>query len=374
MIRILLLALALLAAPAHVAQAKPFQRALVIGGGGITPGLAIGIIAGARSAGYEPDLVITTCGSSLGAALLNSFPSSAEALDYAKSPTFHQTLTRLVQIDSRFAWGLKSKFDGAIASPNLLPNLFTGNILSVPESIEGILPKENFPSAAGETKFIILGARAGFGPEDTGREIGRKPLFKEVFFTDAGTAKLLKGRRSTVKKLFPQSLLVSSTETHTGVGMAQAARVSISDPYYINPAAIGADYYFGGAIDLFPIETALDLADEVLVNFPSGLYSDYENLAIQSTFGFRQSDRTKAAAKHKEVKWIDSSSSNLLGLDPSLSGIIFVNNIPGNQAEFAAAVQKQYDFGFARAVEAVKRQQKSKNVRSHLRFPHTGTQ
>ena len=156
--------------------------------------------------------------------------------------------------------------------------------------------------------------------------------------------------------------------------MAQAARVSISDPFYLNPARIGGDYYFGGAIDLYPIETAQALAEEVLINYPSGLYTAYENLAISSTYGFRQSDRTHLAAKTETVKWIDSSGTAALGMDPTLEGFFFVNNIPASYEKFKNTVLEQYRFGFERAQEAVRAQRRHKNVRSHLRFTATGEQ
>ncbi|MGZ3743093.1 MAG: hypothetical protein ACXWRA_04460, partial [Pseudobdellovibrionaceae bacterium] len=52
--------------------AKPFKRVLVISGGGLNPGLALGIIAGVQEKGWRPDLIIATCGAGLGAAINNS--------------------------------------------------------------------------------------------------------------------------------------------------------------------------------------------------------------------------------------------------------------------------------------------------------------
>lgn len=365
-----LLFAALAAAFVFQAEAKPFRKALVIAGGGLSPGVALGMIAGARAAGYEPDVIITTCGASLGASIYSSFGNENQALAFAKSEAFYRQIKGLVKIDSWTPFPLKRKFDKFLAQPNLLPELFDDNIVSIPETVSGILPREKFPS--GKTRLIVLAARAAYGPADTGRAIGVAPLIKEVYFTDASTAVSLKGRRSAVKDIFPEARVTEGTQVMTGVGMSQAARASISDPYYINPAKIGDRYYFGGAVDLFPIELATDVADEVLVNFPTGLYSFYEDLAIASVFGFEQSRRASYAAGHTDVKWLDSSGTQEIAMDPVLSGLFFVNKIPSSYEAFRALIDKQFKFGYARAVEAVKIQRSRVNVRKHLRHSAVG--
>jgi predicted acylesterase/phospholipase RssA len=154
--------------------------------------------------------------------------------------------------------------------------------------------------------------------------------------------------------------------------MSQAVRVSITDPFYINPARIGKSYYWGGAVDLFPIETASELADEVLVNYPAGLYNAYEDLAISSVFGFAQSDRTQEAAKQNHVKWIDTSGTNKLAMDPTVIGFLFNTNIPKKYDDFMSLIDRQYKFGYQRGVEAVKLQKNKNNVHSHLRETAVG--
>lgn len=370
MLRLIFALFLLLQAHLPQAQAQPFKRALVIGGGGISPGVALGMIAGANDAGYEPDLILTSCGSSLGAALYGSFGDAYQALAYAKSERFYRNFAPLVKIDSRFALGLKRRLDHAAANPLLLPKLFDNNILKVPENVTGMLPNEAFPRSG--PRLVVLAAQALFGPEMEGRDPGAGPLFRQAFITDPDTALLLEGRNANVKEIFPYSRVAMKTETLTEVSLSQAVRASISDPYYINPARIGGHYYFGGAVDLFPIETALALADEVLVNFPAGLYTPYEDLAIQSTFGYAQSDRTWIASQSQSVKWIDGSGTNDLSLDPDIFGIMFLNKMPRSHGKFAEAIEKQFQFGYARTVEAVNAQRGTVNGRGHLRSVEVG--
>lgn len=356
--------LALLSPLAEAAPAKPFKRALVIGGGGISPGVALGIIEGARAAGYEPDLIIATCGASLGATAYQSFGNADAALAYLRSPAYHRNLLSLVQIDSQWGLDLKAKLDQAEAQPGVLPELFTGNILRIPETVGRLLPRENF--AGGRARLILTAAKADFGKESAGTLLSARS-FKQVYFTDPATASYLRGKASPIHRLFPGGHVAPGTEVISGVTMSQAARASIADPFFVNPARVGNSYYFTGAVDLFPIETAQDLAQQVLVTYPSGKYSDYEDLAISSTLGFKQSARSALAARHTRVKWIDVSGLEDLVMDPAPAGLLMVNNIPSSPGAYAAAIDNQYSFGYWRAVEAVKVQAEVGNVRSHLR-------
>lgn len=348
------------------ATAKPFRKALVIGGGGVTPGVALGMIAGAKAAGYHPDVIITTCGASLGAALYSSFSSTGEALKYARSQAFHRKLQELTHLNSYFAFGLRKKMKWTFENPNAIPPIFTDTILEIPRDVSGILPQEKFPTAKNKSKLIVVAARALFGPDDQKKVSTQKYSFKETYFTDAQTARHLGEQVSAVHELFPFSRVSPLTETATPP-LSVAVRASITDPFYINPVKWDGSYFWGGAINLFPLETAQSLADEVLVNFPVGLYSHYEDLAIYSTFGFAQSDRTQSASRKTDVKWMDGSGTASLAMDPTLFGFLFNEMVPDNYDAYSALIQKQYRFGYQRAVEAVQLQRQRNDVRSHLR-------
>lgn len=358
-----------MAIPSH---AKPFKKALVIGGGGITPGMALGMIAGAKDAGYHPDVLLASCGASLGAVLYSSFSSPEEALKYAKSEQFYLRLQNLIKLGAWSALGLRKKMIHTMENPKLLPPFFDGTILEIPGEVEGLLPSEKFPIAKNKPRLVILAARASFGPHHQGRDSGTQPLFRQTFITDFATATELRGFDSPMQKSFPYGRVDRKTEIRTDVTLSQAARASITDPFYVNPARIGDSYYWGGAIDLFPVETAQHLADEVLMNFPGGLYSGFEDLAIFSAFGFAQSDRTTEVSRRTDVRWIDSSGSHKLALDPTLFGVMFINRFPTTHAQFAYTIHHQYKLGYARAFEAARIQKNRANVRTHLRETAVG--
>ena len=342
----------------------PFQRALVIGGGGVAPGVAAGIIAGARAAGFEPDVIIATCGASMGATVSLSSKNDAQALAFLKSPRYHQGLLQHVQIDTAWALSLKYKLDQAGVRPGVLSQLWSGTVLRIPERLPPFLASEAFPTKG--PRLILPAARAQFPAGAENVSIAGLPAFKQIYFTDADTARFLNGIPSAMKRLFPHSYLDSKTSVVTGVGMSQAMRASIADPYLVNPALIGRHYYFTGAVDLHPIETAQRLAQEVLVTYPSAPFSHYDALAVSSSFGFDPRQRVAFVKRQSRVKWIDVSGM-VYGFDPEPSLLIMVSRIPQSHAHYAQMVENQFNFGYHRAVEAVKFQSKIGNQRGHLR-------
>ncbi|MFN8943443.1 MAG: patatin-like phospholipase family protein [Pseudobdellovibrionaceae bacterium] len=346
---------------------KKFKRALIIAGGGIAPGVGLGLIAGAKKMGWNPDLIITTCGGSMSGAITNSIPHMDYALEYAKGPRFFDILSQ-ISIDTKSVFAMQKKFEQANDVIHI-PQYFKGNVLALNDEISGFLPLPYFARNLDAPKIIMLAAKANFGPQNVGQAFTDN-RFTQVFFTDSQTANSIRNLKSPVKKLFPDSYLTENTLVVTDVSTEQAARASIADPYLINPGKINGEYYFTGAVDLIPIELATQLADEVIVTYPTGLFDDFENAAIQSTFGFNQTQRVLHAIQSKDVKWIDLSDASAIKFDPAASMTLTIsNNIPKIQSKFAEGIQEQYDLGFSRVQEALTVQANHLNVRSHIRKP-----
>ena len=91
------------------------------------------------------------------------------------------------------------------------------------------------------------------------------PRFKETYFTDEQTAKLLDGFVSPMASYGPASNVEPETEVRTDLDMTTALRASISDPFLMEPKQIGNDRYLGGITDLYAIELAKSLADSVMM-------------------------------------------------------------------------------------------------------------
>jgi len=359
----LLLVLSLSSSSVSWARGKLYKRALVVAGGGISPAVVLGMIDGARAQGWNPDVVLTTCGSSVGAAIANAYPNGFDSLRFAQSDIFHRLLDNIEIVTPKLR-GVKDILDD-LETSNGIPDLFDSTILQMPNRLRS-MGASRFNQ--GSTRFVMLAARANFGPRDVGAE-GKRPSYTQVYFTDSYTAQGLRGMKSTIRRLFPNSYLRYNTEVITGVHPEDAARASVSDPVLLNPALIDGSYYFTGAVNLIPIEEAQALADDVVVTYPGTLFSKEKELVIEKSFGFNPSQRVLSAVQHTNVKWVDATGIDKVSFDPEPFYLTMRirNDIPKSPEGFARGILKQYNFGYSRVQEGLKLQTSSKNVRSHLR-------
>ena len=328
---------------ASVANAKAFKRALIISGGGVSPGVALGIIQGLKDKGWNPDIIITTCGSSIASALLTVYQTNDAALEYAQSQEFQGTL-RDIKVHTVSALRMKKVFDRLQYAPGEFPDLFDDDLLNFPETGKDFLPYVKFTAAPGLPRFIMVAGKANFNP-DTEMGDKRTDLYTETYFTDTETAKLLQGFQSPIKESFPSSYLQSGTEVITDRTVGEAARASISDPFLINPAHLGSDYYFTGAIDLVPLKLAHELADEVISTTPNG-FQDYEDEAVMRAFGFSQRAAANLALQDQTVTFIDPYNVKKVSMVPKNFLIWFHTGVPKIYSHFRNKIQKQYDFGY----------------------------
>ena len=349
------------------AQEKKFKRALVIGGLGISPGVALGVIAGLKQKGWVPDVIITTCGSSLSAAIYNAFQDDKLALEYAKSSEYHQLL-RQAKVETKSLLSLKKHFENN-SDFLYMPNIFSNTILHIPDEAPKYLPVSEFNDGPTGPRIIMVSARSHFGPEAVGLPRTSPKAFTQVFFTDPDTALAIGDYQSSVSKQFPRSLVEARTETRTDVSTEVASRASVSDPFLTNPGKVGNDYYFTGAVDLFPLELAESLADDVISNYPTGLYEGYGDVAIGVTFGYNQSELVYKKIQNPRVKWVDLFGMDKHSFDPKPNLLIFLKNgIPKELKSFQKDMQKQWTLGYERALEAIDAQKAGSSI-THLRNP-----
>lgn len=349
-------------------DAKPFKRVLVLSGGGIAPGIPLGIIAGLKEKGWQPDLIIGTCGSGLGAAIFNSEQSIAKSFSIVTSPEVFDALKR-AKISTSNLFDIQ---DLLIKGNNtrLYPPIFKQTLLKSPDDF--IVPLQNryFLNSSHDTRAIIIAAEATFGPNDEGLPRLHKPLFKQVYFTDSDTAQWLQSRQLSIRNSFPVTTIERKTEVIDNADLMTAARAGFADPFLLNPSIINGNYFFTGAVDLYPIELAESLGDEVIATYPVKLFESYQDNAIYATFGYRQSERVIDAIQNKNVKWIDVSGDEELIFDPKRILLTMVSGVPDDYMEFKLKVGEQWSFGRARAIESLKfAPGTKKDVRLHLRRP-----
>ena len=336
---------------------KKFKKAMVISGGGISPGIAVGLIAGARAAGQKPDVILATCGGSIGASIANAYPNPQDAKKFVMSREFHKYLMAYTHVGKTNAMQIGLKLGEAAANDGDVPDVFDRNVIDVPTSFPRMLPYQTFRSGKDETRLITVAARANYKPGDVKNPIAGQTLYEQTYFTDKDTAKSLKDMPASMKSNFPDSPIHPWTTTRTDVSTIDAMRASISDPFLINPGKIGKDYYFGGAMDLYPIETAQKIACETLATTPSVALNGLEDMAVKRGFGFSQTERVAQLKKYKGVRWAQMKGAENFSMDPDTSGVDFVSKIPSDYNEYAAAIEKQYEFGYQQAMAAYETQQ-----------------
>jgi hypothetical protein len=356
-------------APIETLSGKPFKRALIIGGGGIQPALGLGILAAAEEQGWKPDVIIATCGASLPSAIYDKFNNAYDGLEYMKSNSFFETLSK-IKIDNGNLLSIQQKFKNLERYPNVIPDFFKNNALYIPEFLNSALTNDYFKSGPNKPRIIVLSSRAHFKREDVGKPKGNLMRFTEVLMTDRDTADLFKNFELPVNKVFPNLTINAKVDTLTYMPTEIALRASISDPFLVNPAMYGEYFYFTGAADLYPIDIANYLADEVVATYPISLFKDYENLAIKSTYGETQANRVLYAIQDERIRWIDQSiPPKNISFDPEPNFLMLQNNIPTDPAVFASKIQQQFDFGYARTKEALAIKSNKGPFTNHLREP-----
>ncbi|OFZ19259.1 MAG: hypothetical protein A2X94_05755 [Bdellovibrionales bacterium GWB1_55_8] len=343
---------------------------MVFSGGGFQSAMFLGMLDAAEELGQKPDVVIGACGGSIAAVIANSigdrherraFIESEEYFDLLRSASFNED-TGVLQALGKVIRMRERKYT------NTLPAIFSGYLMNVPVDLTS--PKLSQGFSTDGIRAMIISALVKFGPEDVGRRRGSRKVFKEVIFTDKETAAELQGFESPIAKMFPKSAVETGVDVLTSESLMAAARASISDPYYMNPASIGNDRFVTGAIDMYPIEAAKLISDEVTMGFAGDFDTLVEVPAIKSTFRFDSNKRLRYVHDQYAERWVDISNTGKAlyatsGFNPkvSISGLKW--GIPADHETFLRKVREQFAFGRARALEGFART--TLNDKSHIR-------
>jgi predicted acylesterase/phospholipase RssA len=331
---------------------------MVMAGGGFRCGYYLGMYAAAEECGQKPDVLLASCGGAIAAALVHALPSDRERRAWLASADMHRFLRGLqstprAALMPAFTSALRRRFD-ARAAP-LIPDLFNDYLFELPA-----IPLPAAP-AQPHVALAIIGAKLLFEPEDVGQPRADRKLYAETVFCDARTAALLDGGDSPVS--LPANAIAERLRTCTDVSMTDAVRASIADMFYFRCHAIGDAHYAGGVIDLFPLELAHRLAPAVIAERKSPFEQQLAVPALRTVFGLDGNARHATAHAHDAAAWVDTRdvSTALRG-----SGVIKKmawreNRIrlvkPGDVAVHAADVERQWRYGYERAMRALTRQE-----------------
>ena len=331
---------------------------MVMGGGGFRFGIYIGMYAALRQAGKAPDILLASCGGAIAATIINNLPDPAEQRAWLASRDMYD-----------FWCGLKSTRHAALigtlaraakrglspASVPVIPDLFGDYLFDIP-------PQLPFPAASGtpEVDVAIIGGKLLFDPSEVGRPRGQRKLFAETVFCGGRAAAVLRDMPSPLADArWGEHAVSSDLLIDGGVPIAEAARISISDMIYFRCRQYGGDEYIGGVLDLFPVEIARRLGDEVIMEFKEAFDQVFSIPAWRAVLGLNGNARLRYANTYLADLRIDSSDvSRVLAKQQLQQKLHWRRNrielaMPSTYDTFVQHMNDQWQYGYDRATEAL---------------------
>lgn len=343
-------------------QVKKYKRCMVLAGGGFRFGIYLGMYAAACEAGRAPDILLASCGGAIAASIIAAFPDDAQRKAWLSSEEMYHYWSGLKSSPRAGivrALALAAKRGFGRDSANTIPDLFNEYLFEIPAELP--LP----PVAASEQSVAtaIIGGKLLFNESEVGQPRGQRKLFAETVFCDPRAAALLDGMSSPLadprwgEHAISEQLLCD-VQTPTSL----AARISITDMFYFRCHTHTDGNYFGGVLDLFPIEIAKRLADEVLMEFKQSFDQAFSIPAWRTVLGLDGNARLRYANGQSVDVRIDTSDvATVLAKESVQKKLDWRNNrirlsMPETHATYVAYMEAQWQYGYARGMEAFTRQ------------------
>lgn len=333
---------------------------MVLGGGGFRFGIYIGMYAALRQAGKAPDVLLASCGGAIAAAIIHNLPDPQAQRLWLSSEEMYSFWCSLRSTEHAALAGTLMRAAGrklSSARAPVIPDLFNDYLFEIP-------PQLPFPAASGtpEVEVAIIAGKLLFGPEDAGQRRGQRKLYAETIFCNERAAHALRGMDSPLaderwgEHAIAQAMLTDSTAT-----VNEAARLSIADMLYFRSAPYRGDEYIGGVLDLFPVEIARRLGEEVIMEFKEAFDQIFSIPAWRSVLGVDGNARLRYANSHLADMRIDSSDvSVVLERQQLQQKLDWLRNrielqMPPSYDIFAQHMRDQWQYGYERAQEALAR-------------------
>jgi predicted acylesterase/phospholipase RssA len=333
---------------------------MVLGGGGFRFGIYIGMYAALRQAGKAPDVLLASCGGAIAAAIIHNLPDPAAQRAWLSSEEMYRFWCSLRATDhaallGTLARAARRKLSSAPAP--VIPDLFNDYLFEIPQQL-------HFPPASGtpEVDVAILGGKLLFTPADVGQPRGQRKLFAETVFCNERAAAALKDMDSPLgDPRWGEHAVARELLLDTGVPVTDAARISIADMIYFRCAQYRGEEYIGGVVDLFPVEIARALGQEVIMEFKEAFDQVFSIPAWRSVLGVDGNARLRYANSHLADMRIDSSDvSVVLEKQQMQQKLDWLRNrielqMPPSHDIFIQHMNDQWQYGYDRAREALAR-------------------
>jgi len=341
-----------------VSTAQPYQRCLVMAGGGFRFGYYLGIYAACQERGKKPDVILASCGAAIAGTIIHHLPDNETRLAWLTSPEMHH-FWRGLQANPQ-----KSllKAIGGVARRALLandvkriPDLFNDYLFDIP----AVLPLPERMEDTDAPDLAIVAGRLLFSPSEVGQLRAGRKLYEETIFSGQRVAGLLNGMKSPIgSRHYGHSAVSEALAVDTQTPVADAVRASIADMFYFQCHPIGSHYYMGGVLDLFPIEIARKLGREVIMERKGGYNRFIDVPAIRLVLGIDGNRRLQHVLTQSADYWIDTADMETALVKHQISKQLFwLRNrlslkVPERHEDFVEMIHLQWRYGYQKAIAA----------------------
>jgi hypothetical protein len=313
--------------------------------------------------GLKPDLLIASCGGSMAVAVIQSFATHEARKSYLQSDEFyqfflHHRLTEQRRLGKLGRYVLKKQLNKKRAP--FVEDVFSRYLVDMEQDLSLLLPTLDRPFSAA-IPALVVGAKMLFSPSEVGQRRGDRKLYQKMLMgTEDVLAKVPVEAIGIADENYGHSAVAEKVHLSAEFSMLQAARISMSDMFYIEPVCANKSYYAGGAIDLVPMELADALAQNIICERKQA-YKRQEEALVRAVLGFSGNKRladveqqfpyahridTQDAAEQLSGKYCKK------GIDWSKFEVTL--SFPRDLQEFAEAMEAQWNYGYEVTLNSLK--------------------
>ena len=330
-------------------------------GGGFRFGYYLGIYSAMQKLDKTPDLLLASCGAAIAAGIIQHFSDDEKRKAWICSPEMYQfwlemKSTRQATIFRSLSGALVRGFSMRYA--HKIPDLFNDYLFDIPLQ----MPTPTASPESQATDVAIIAGKLLFSEDEVGKLRNRRKLFAETVFCNPRAASLLSGMRSPLGAAsWSASAIAPDIETDVTMPIEQAARASVSDMIYFRCHSYQGNHYIGGVIDLFPIEIAHQLADQVVMELKGPYDKLFSIPALRSVLGINGNQRLQHVLQQHADLWFDTSDmEQQLVKNQIVKNISWRRNrielqMPETYASYVKMIEAQWEYGFQRGLRAFSR-------------------
>jgi predicted acylesterase/phospholipase RssA len=362
-------------------EARKFKRCMVFAGGGFRFGAYLGMYAAACDLGKTPDVLLASCGGAIAAAIIQGLPDDNARKSWLCSAAMYQfwcdvQATPKAAIAHVLWQSALRRLDSGDAA--IVPDLFQDYMFIAPEHLPlptfaehhsthlRSCPLAGIASLNEKTgccpDVVIIGAKLLFKPRDVGQPRAGRKLFAECVFAPPNIQALLHTQEAALAQSpWQQSSVARELCLIGDASLHQAVRISTADMFYLPPQHFAGEIYNGGVVNLFPIELAQALAEQVVMEFKAPLDRGFALPAWRSVLGINGNARLRQVHAQFADVWIDTSDIRVALRAQHVQKTLHWrhNRIqlrpPATHAMYVEQMLAQWQYGYVRAQEAFAR-------------------